>query len=71
MDDLVDEAVRKVVDAVRRQNAQSLAEAVSSGWRARDAVIVAAHELKDAYDKRILSGMADEIRSEIRRNSGE
>jgi hypothetical protein len=69
--DQVDEAVRKVVAAVTRQRKQSLAEAIGSGWRARDEVITAAHELKDAYDKRILSGMADEILSEITGDSNE
>jgi hypothetical protein len=42
-------AIRKVVAAVERQRKQSLSEAVSDAWRARDAVIVAAHELYDAY----------------------
>lgn len=52
LNDAVADAVGKVVAAVERQQRRSIREAVESGWRDRDAVIIAAHELKDAYDKR-------------------
>ena len=47
--DTLDDAVRKVVTAVERQRAQTLHEAIASGWRYRDEVIAAAHALCDAY----------------------
>lgn len=49
MSDEVLSAVRKVFAAVERQRKQSLSEAVSSGWRARDEVLNAAHDLHAAY----------------------
>lgn len=49
MNSYVAEAARKLVAAVDKQDSQSIREAVESGWKARDEVIIAAHAFAVVY----------------------